>query len=100
MGQFLSAFLQELVPPAPDPVAALPFMTTRMRLWQNLLAVSRMTPEQLETAPHKIVAPKDCELPGPELITAYLGGAVATHVRIGNPLFSHVLFPVYLGICG
>jgi hypothetical protein len=28
--------------------------------------------------------------------TGYLGGAVATHVRIGNPLFSHVLFPVYV----
>jgi hypothetical protein len=28
----------------------------------------------------------------------YLGGAVATHVRVGDPLFSHVLFPVYLGI--
>lgn len=31
-------------------------------------------------------------------LTGYLGGAVATHVRVGNPLFSHVLFPVYLGI--
>ena len=28
--------------------------------------------------------------------TAYLGGAVATHVRMGNPLFSHVLFPTYV----
>lgn len=28
--------------------------------------------------------------------TGYLGGAVATHVRIGNPLFTHVLFPVYV----
>lgn len=35
---------------------------------------------------------------GAVLLTAYLGGAVATHVRIGNPLFSHILFPVYLGI--
>jgi hypothetical protein len=33
---------------------------------------------------------------GTVLLTAYLGGAVATHVRIGNPLFSHVLFPTYL----
>lgn len=32
------------------------------------------------------------------LMTGYLGGAVATHVRIGNPLFSHILFGVYLGI--
>lgn len=35
---------------------------------------------------------------GAILLTGYLGGAVATHVRIGSPLFSHVLFPVYLGI--
>lgn len=35
---------------------------------------------------------------GAVLITGYLGGAVATHVRIGSPLFSHVLFGVYIGI--
>lgn len=32
------------------------------------------------------------------LVTAYLGGAVATHVRMGNPLFSHVLVPPYLAV--
>jgi hypothetical protein len=35
---------------------------------------------------------------GAVLLTAYLGGAVATHARIGSPLFSHVLFGVYLGL--
>ena len=35
---------------------------------------------------------------GAILITRYLGGAVATHVRIGSPLFSHILFGVYLGL--
>ena len=35
---------------------------------------------------------------GAVLITAYLGGAVATHVRVGSPLFSHSLFGVYVGI--
>jgi hypothetical protein len=35
---------------------------------------------------------------GAILLTGYLGGAVATHVRVGNPVFSHVLFPVYLGV--
>lgn len=35
---------------------------------------------------------------GALLVTAYLGGAVATHLRLGNPLFSHVLFGVYVGI--
>jgi hypothetical protein len=33
---------------------------------------------------------------GAVLWTGYLGGAVATHVRLGNPLFSHSLFPVYV----
>lgn len=32
---------------------------------------------------------------GAVLETGYLGGAVAANVRIGNPLFSHTLFPVY-----
>lgn len=34
---------------------------------------------------------------GAILLTGYLGGAVATHVRVGDPLFSHVLFPIYVG---
>jgi hypothetical protein len=33
---------------------------------------------------------------GAVLWTGYLGGAIATHVRVGNPLFSHTLFPVYV----
>jgi hypothetical protein len=33
---------------------------------------------------------------GAVLLTGYLGGAVATHVRVGNPLFTHVLFPAYI----
>ena len=35
---------------------------------------------------------------GAVLWTGYLGGAIATHVRVGNPLFSHVLFPVYVAL--
>ena len=33
---------------------------------------------------------------GAILLVGYLGGAVATHVRVGNPLASHVLFPLYV----
>ena len=33
---------------------------------------------------------------GAILLTGYLGGAVATHVRVGGPLFS-IIFPVILG---
>jgi DoxX-like protein len=35
---------------------------------------------------------------GAILLTGYLGGAIATHVRIGSPLFSHVLFPIYVAV--
>jgi hypothetical protein len=35
-------------------------------------------------------------VPGAVLLTGYLGGAIATHVRVGSPLFSHVLFPTYV----
>lgn len=41
------------------------------------------------------VVPKTSLL-GAILLTGYFGGAMAIHVRIENPLFSHVLFPVYL----
>ena len=33
---------------------------------------------------------------GAVLWTGYLGGAIAVHVRVGNPLFTHVLFPTYV----
>ena len=35
---------------------------------------------------------------GAILLTAYMGGAIATNMRIGSPLFSHTLFGVYLGV--
>jgi len=33
---------------------------------------------------------------GAILWTGYLGGAIATHVRLENPLFTHQLFPIYV----
>jgi hypothetical protein len=35
---------------------------------------------------------------GAILWTGYLGGAIATHVRIGSPLASHILFPIYIAL--
>jgi len=35
---------------------------------------------------------------GAVLLTGYLGGAVATHVRVGNPLMSRTLFPIYFAV--
>ena len=35
---------------------------------------------------------------GAILLTGYLGGAIATHLRVGSPVFSHLLFGLYLGL--
>ena len=35
---------------------------------------------------------------GAVLWTGYLGGAVAAHVRLGNPFWTHTLFPVYVAV--
>jgi uncharacterized membrane protein YphA (DoxX/SURF4 family) len=35
---------------------------------------------------------------GAVLLTAYLGGAIATHARVGSPLPTHTLFGVYIGL--
>jgi hypothetical protein len=35
---------------------------------------------------------------GAILLTGYLGGAVATNVRVSNPLLGFTLFPVYIGV--
>jgi len=35
---------------------------------------------------------------GALLLTGYLGGAIATHVRISSPLLTHTLFPIYVAL--
>jgi hypothetical protein len=35
---------------------------------------------------------------GAILLTGYMGGTVAAHLRVGDPLFTHVLFGVYLAV--
>ena len=35
---------------------------------------------------------------GAVMLTGYLGGAIATHVRVGSPLLSHTLFPIYVAV--
>jgi hypothetical protein len=35
---------------------------------------------------------------GAILLTGYLGGAIATHVRVGSPLLTHVLFPLWVAL--
>jgi DoxX-like family len=43
------------------------------------------------------VIPRTAPL-GAILLTGFLGGAVASHARLGDPLFTHDLFGVYLGL--
>ena len=35
---------------------------------------------------------------GAVLWTGYFGGAIVTHFRLGNPLFTHILPPIYVSI--
>ena len=35
---------------------------------------------------------------GAVLLTGYLGGAVASQLRVGNPLFAETLFPIYFAV--
>ncbi len=41
------------------------------------------------------VIPRTAPL-GAVLLTGYFGGALFAHLRVGDPLVSHVLFPVYV----
>lgn len=41
--------------------------------------------------------PRTCVL-GAIYLTGFLGGAIATHYRIGSPLASHILFGVYVAV--
>ena len=43
------------------------------------------------------LAPRTAVL-GAVLMTGYLGGAVATHVRISSPLLTHTIFPIYVAV--
>jgi DoxX-like family len=43
------------------------------------------------------VVPRTAVL-GAILLTGYLGGAVATQLRLGSPLLSTTLFPIYIGV--
>lgn len=73
VARLLFTFTQELAPDTPDAIAALAFAGTRHKIWQNLLDVSKLTPEQFEKAPHRLVLPRDCDLAPARMIEAYLG---------------------------
>lgn len=65
--------------------------------WPTDAATARMLAVLTIAATALYVTPRTA-LIGAILLTAYLGGAVATHVRIGSPLLTHSLFGAYVGL--
>jgi hypothetical protein len=88
---FVMDGVMKFVAPLPviETTAALGWPVDRGTL--TLLGILALVPTALYAVPRTAIL-------GAILLTAYLGGAVATHVRIGSPLFSHILFGVYLGV--
>ena len=82
-----AAFKFTTIPVVTDTTAALGWSASKLVLLGLLLTASTL----LYAFPPTAVL-------GAILLTGYLGGAVATHVRIDNPLFTHILFGVYVGI--
>ena len=88
---FLMDGVMKLIAPAPviEATSALGWPTDTKTL--ALLAILLLGSTLLYAIPKTAML-------GAILLTGYLGGAVASHVRIGSPLFSHDLFGVYLGV--
>ncbi len=80
-------FMDKLPPEALEAGAALQWPVEKMPLVGTLLLVSLL----LYVIPRTSIV-------GAVLLTGYLGGAIASHVRVGNPLFSHTLVPVYFAV--
>jgi hypothetical protein len=73
--------------PAVESAAELGFPTSAF-LWIGVFEVACLA---------LYLVPRTAPL-GAILWTGFLGGAIATHVRLENPLFSHTLFPIYVAI--
>lgn len=80
-------FMDKLPPEALETGAALQWPIERMPTVGTILLICLA----LHLIPRTAVV-------GAILLTGYLGGAIASHVRVGNPLFSHTLFPIYVAV--
>src|SRR5215510_7981263 len=68
---------------------------------QNQLGIPRnltLSIGILELACVLVYAIPGSSILGAILLTGYLGGATAIQLRVGNPLFTHLLFPAYVGL--
>lgn len=80
-------FMDKLPPEALEAGAALQWPIEKMPLVGTILLVCLAL----------YIIPRTAIL-GAVLLTGYLGGAVASHIRVSNPLFSHTLFPIYVAV--
>lgn len=80
-------FMDKLPPEALEAGAALQWPIEKMPLVGAILLICTFL----------YVIPRTSVL-GAILLTGYLGGAIASHVRVSNPLFTHTLFPIYIAI--
>lgn len=78
-------FMDKLPPEALEAGAALQWPIEKMPLVGTILLTCTLL----------YVIPRTAVL-GAVLLTGYLGGAIASHVRVSNPLFTHTLFPIYI----
>lgn len=80
-------FMDKIPPEALEAGAALQWPIEKMPLVGTILLICTLL----------YIIPRTSLL-GAVLLTGYLGGAVASHVRVSNPLFTHTLFPIYIAI--
>lgn len=80
-------FMDKLPPEALEAGAALQWPIEKMPLVGTILLACLLL----------YIIPRTAIL-GAVLLTGYLGGAVASHIRVSNPLFTHTLFPVYIAV--
>jgi hypothetical protein len=80
-------FMDKLPPEALEAGAALQWPIEKMPLVGTILLICTLL----------YVIPRTSVL-GAILLTGYLGGAIASHVRVSNPLFTHTLFPIYIAV--
>src|SRR5437764_1350886 len=55
-----------------NPLARRPGAVLAARVQHALLTISKLIDEQARNNPHRLVAPMDCGLTGPDLVAAYL----------------------------
>lgn len=80
-------FMDKLPPEALEAGAAIQWPIEKMPLVGSILLFCLL----LHIIPRTAIV-------GAVLLTGYLGGAVASHIRVSNPLLTHTLIPIYVAV--